>query len=97
MRTDDPRLVIEAGGHQAVIRKLLFTADGSELVSVSDDKTIRIWSVSQDGRNVRLARTIRGQIEDGRAGQIFAAALSPTDQLEIINGSPLPAILSGTI
>jgi WD40 repeat protein len=74
-----PRLVLEAGGHLAVIRALLFTHDGRELVSVSDDKTIRVWSVSPDGRQAGLARTIRGQIEDGRAGQIAAAALSPPD------------------
>jgi WD40 repeat protein len=74
-----PRLVLESGGHLAVIRSLLFTADGRELISVSDDKTIRVWSVSPDGRTAGLARTIRGQIEDGRAGQMAAAALSPPD------------------
>ena len=73
------RRVLEAGGHTAVIRELLFTADGRELVSVSDDKTIRVWSVSSDGRQMALVRTIRGQIEDGRAGQLAAAALSPPD------------------
>ena len=46
----DPRLVLEAGGHSAIIRESLFTADGRELVSVSDDKTMRVWSVSPDGR-----------------------------------------------
>jgi WD40 repeat protein len=74
-----PRLVIESGGHQAIIRELLFTADGSELISVSDDKTIRIWSVSADGRQADLRQTIRGQIDDGRAGMMAAAALSPPD------------------
>ena len=74
-----PRLVLEAGGHTAVINGLIFTADGRELVSISDDKTIRVWSVSPDGRKTGLVRTIRGQIEDGRAGEVFAAALSPPD------------------
>ena len=74
-----PRLVVEAGGHTAVIRKLLFAADGRDLVSVSDDKTIRVWSVAPDGRRARLARTIRGAIGDGRAGMLAAAALSPPD------------------
>ena len=61
--TDDaPRLVLEAGGHLAVIRTLLFTADGSELISAGDDKTIRVWSVAPDGRKAVLSRTIRGQI-----------------------------------
>ena len=63
-----PRLVVEAGGHTAIIRELLFTADGRELVSVSDDKTIRIWAVSPDGRRAALARTIRGQMGEGRRG-----------------------------
>ncbi|RMF93672.1 MAG: hypothetical protein D6736_01340, partial [Nitrospinota bacterium] len=76
---DSPRLVIEAGGHRSIIRELLFTADGHELVSVSDDKTIRIWEVAPDGRHAALARTIRGQIGDGRAGMLYAAALSPLD------------------
>jgi WD40 repeat protein len=74
-----PQLVLEAGGHQAIIRTLLFTADGRELVSVSDDKTIRVWDVSSDGRQATLARTLRGQIEEGRTGMLAAAALSPPD------------------
>src|SRR5438093_6209281 len=74
-----PQLVIEAGGHQAIIRKLLFTADGRELVSVSDDKTIRVWSVSPDGRRAALARTMRGHMDDGRGGMLAAATLSPAD------------------
>ena len=80
LSADTPlRLVLEAGGHSALIRELLFTADGRELVSVSDDKTIRVWSVSPDGRQTALVQTIRGQIEEGRAGQLAAAALSPPD------------------
>jgi WD40 repeat protein/type II secretory pathway predicted ATPase ExeA len=74
-----PRLVIEAGGHKAIIRKLIFTADGRELISVSDDKTIRVWTVASDGRRAALVRTIRGQIGEGREGMLAAAALSPPD------------------
>ena len=74
----EPRLVIEAGGHKAIIRELIFTPDGRELVSVGDDKTIRIWSVSADGRQAVLERTLRGQIEAGQAGMMAAAALSPS-------------------
>ena len=75
-----PRLVIETGGHQAIIRKLLFTPNGQELISVSDDKSIRIWTVSADGRRGVLARTLRGQIGDGDAGALYAAALSPAQR-----------------
>ncbi len=72
-----PRLVIDAGGHQGIIRQLMFTTDGRELISVSDDKTMRIWSVSPDGRRADLSRTIRGQIGDGREGMLAASAISP--------------------
>ncbi len=78
-KTATPRLVIEAGGHKAMIRELIFTANGRQLISVSDDKTIRIWSMSADGRQAALSRTLRGQIEAGRAGMMAAAALSPPD------------------
>ena len=76
---DSPRLVIEAGGHQALITELLFTADGRELISLSHDKTIRVWQVSPDGRRASLVRTMRGQIGDGPDGVLLAAALSPPD------------------
>ena len=46
---------------------------------MSDDKTIRIWAVSPDGRRAALTRTIRGQMGEGRAGQLWAAALAPPD------------------
>jgi WD40 repeat protein len=69
--------VIETGFHRAIIRQLLFTADGDRLVSVSDDKTIRIWDISKDFRQIRLAHHWRGQIGDGRQGALYAAALSP--------------------
>jgi WD40 repeat protein len=62
-----------------MIRELLFTADGRELVSVSDDKTIRVWAVSPDGRQATLARTLRGYIGEGREGTLAAATLSPPE------------------
>ena len=74
-----PFLVLESGGHLALISALIFTADGRELISASTDKTIRVWSVSQDGRQANPSRTIRGEIADGRDGQLWAAALSPQD------------------
>jgi WD40 repeat protein len=74
-----PQLVVESGGHKALILELIFTADGRELLSVSHDKTIRVWSVTADGKGAALSRTIRGQMGDGRAGSLWSAALSPAD------------------
>ena len=61
---DEPRLVIDTGGHQAVTRFIAFTRDGKSLVSAGDDKVVRIWDIAS-GKTVR---TIRGQLSDGRRG-----------------------------
>jgi WD40 repeat protein len=74
-----PRLVIEADGHQALVTRLLFSADDRELLSTSHDKTIRVWTVSPDGHHATLTRTLRGQLGDGEEGMLWAAALSPPE------------------
>uniref|UniRef100_A0A8D2MAQ0 Uncharacterized protein n=1 Tax=Zonotrichia albicollis TaxID=44394 RepID=A0A8D2MAQ0_ZONAL len=41
-------------GHQDVVRDLSFAPNGSPiLVSASRDKTLRVWDLSRDGRNVQ--------------------------------------------
>jgi WD40 repeat protein len=39
-----PRIVINPQGHSGKIHNLVFTPDGKRLISISEDKTIRIWS-----------------------------------------------------
>ena len=65
--------MLDTGGHMALIRGIAFTPDGRQLVSASDDKTIRVWDLAS-GKTVR---TIRGESAPGHAGKIFAMALSP--------------------
>ena len=68
-----PLPMLDTGGHMAAIRSVIFTPDGSQLVSASDDKTIRVWDVATG----KTLRTIRGEAALGEAGKIFAMALSP--------------------
>ncbi|MGI9382991.1 MAG: hypothetical protein ACR2PO_07540, partial [Methyloligellaceae bacterium] len=70
---DQPLLQLETGGPMAIVRSLVFTADGRQLVSASDDKVIRVWDVAA-GQTVR---TLRGQQAEGEAGKIYALAFSP--------------------
>ena len=76
-----PILRIDNGGHQAIIRELLFTREG-DLVSASDDKTIRVWN-TQTGE---LKRMLSGQIGVGDKGKIYAAALSSDDKILAVGG-----------
>ena len=71
--TPAPILVLDSGGHTAIVRKVLFTPDGRELISVSDDKTIRFWDVAS-GEPIRV---IRPPIGDPYQGKLYAAAAEP--------------------
>ncbi|MCK5718710.1 MAG: hypothetical protein KAH84_02035, partial [Thiomargarita sp.] len=75
-------LQIDPGGHKAVIRDVVFTADGRYLVSASNDKLVRVWDL-ETGKTVR---TIRGQIGAGSEGKIFAMALSPDERWLAVGG-----------
>jgi WD40 repeat protein len=77
-----PVLMIDSGGHTAQVTSLLFTHDGRYLVSGGDDKVIRVWNV-ETGETVR---TLRGQIQPGDEGKIYAAALSPDDRYLAVGG-----------
>ncbi|VFN04377.1 MAG: WD40 repeat [Candidatus Kentron sp. G] len=77
-----PRLVIETGGHQALINDVLFTPDGRQLISVSNDKTIRVWDVARG----ELVRTLRGEMGEGPEGKLFAGALSPDGRWLAVGG-----------
>ena len=68
-----PQLMLDTGGHMALIRGLAFTPDGKQLVSASDDKVVRVW----DWQAGKTVRTIRGQVGPGEEGKIIAMALSP--------------------
>jgi len=68
-----PLLMLDTGGHMAKIQDVVFTPDGRQLVSASDDKTIRVWDLAT-GKTVRF---IRGESGPGNPGKIFAMALSP--------------------
>ncbi|MBZ9741535.1 MULTISPECIES: WD40 repeat domain-containing protein [unclassified Mesorhizobium] len=69
----DFHLDLDTGGHSARVTDLAFTPDGEELVSASDDKTIRVW----DWQSGVSLRTIRGYLGNGNDGKIFAVAVSP--------------------
>ena len=78
----DPKLVLESQGHSARIWDVAFTPNGRNLITVSDDKSIRIWNTSTG----ELKRTLRAQIGDGSEGKIYTLALTRDGRYLAIGG-----------
>jgi len=78
----DPSLVIDPQGSTRIIKQLIFTKGGSQLVSMGDDKIVRIWDVKA-GRTIR---TIRDQISACVTCRVSSMALSPDEKFLAIGG-----------
>jgi len=79
-----PILVLDAGGHADSVPKIVFTLDGKGLISVSKDKTIRIWDLETG----TCSRTLRPPVGLGRFGVLYMATLSPQGRLAVAGVGP---------
>lgn len=79
---DKPMLVLNPRGHADGIPGLAFTPDGKSLLSVSKDKTLRIW----DLKSGDLEATLRVPIGPGRDGSLYALAVSPDGKTVAVGG-----------
>lgn len=77
-----PQLMLETGGHMALIWMMRFTNDGRFLVTGSSDKVIRVW----DWETGETVRTIRGEIGPGPLGRPFGLDLSPDNRVLAVTG-----------
>src|SRR4051794_10912736 len=81
-KKDRPFLVLDAGGHTDQVTRVFFTPDGKEVITVSKDKTIRLW----DAASGEVLRVLRPPIGEGREGMLYAAALSPDGKMLAVGG-----------
>ncbi len=89
-QSDQPILFLDPGGHTGIVRQALFTPGGRELISVGEDKVIRVWD-TQTGKQLG---TIHGQIGEGPHGQLYAAALSRDGKTLAVAGNTYEGALS---
>jgi WD40 repeat protein len=81
-QTYKPIAVLDAGGHNARVMKLLFHRGGQELISVSEDKTVRLWDLNTG----ELIRVLRPPIGPGKDGMLYSGTLSPDGKLLAVGG-----------
>jgi WD40 repeat protein len=74
-------LKLDTKGHTSIIRDIIITKNG-EIISASDDKTIRVWDI-ESGRE---KSKILGEIGDGDEGKIYAIALSASEKYLAVGG-----------
>ena len=77
-----PKIVIDSKGHSARISNIHYSADGANLITISEDKTIKIWDVASG----KMITKYESQIGDGPQGMFYASALSPDGKVLAVAG-----------
>lgn len=81
----DPRIVIEAGAHTGIVRRLDVSAARGLVVTAADDRTARIWDLATG----QLRQILRPTLGSGDTGRLYGAAIHPTEAVVAIAGSIL--------
>ncbi|MBL8798857.1 MAG: WD40 repeat domain-containing protein, partial [Planctomycetia bacterium] len=79
-----PQLVLDADGHSDVIRRVMFTPLGKAVVTVSNDKTVRVWDVGT-GETTKIIRLPTGP---GDEGSLSSGAIAPDGRALAVSGIP---------
>lgn len=85
---DKPILQLDSEGHSAIVYQVLFRPRpaGLEVISISFDKTVRIW----DAASGKTLRTLHLPCDEGSEGKLYAGALSPDGNTLAVAGDNKP-------
>src|SRR5688500_18052140 len=68
-----PRIIVNPLGHSAKIHNVVFTPDGHHIISISEDKSVRLWNAETG----EMIKKFESQIGEGPEGMFYSSALSP--------------------
>jgi WD40 repeat protein len=88
-----PVLRLNTQMHTSIIKRIDVDSVGRYLVTGSDDKTVRVWSLP-DGK---LLRVLRPHIAKGHEGKIYSVAISPNGKTVAVGGWTSKSGLNNTI
>lgn len=77
-----PVMSLSVGKHAAGVNDLVLTSDSTRLVTVSDDKTLKLWSYP----SFELLYTIHMPDNGGETGQLRNCAIHPNNRLVVVSG-----------
>lgn len=78
-----PILRIDAGMHNAPIRRIALDRAGQWLVTASEDRTAKVWDLATG----RLAQSLRPPLGEDDEGKLFALAIAPSGNMVAVAGS----------
>jgi WD40 repeat protein len=70
---EKPYLITDAGGHTAVVKAAFFLPSGENAVTVSQDRTVRLWDIGTG----EMLQVYRFPTELGQGGVLYAGDASP--------------------
>ena len=92
-KTGRPLLTLDSSGHTGIITEVFFTPKGERVITVAEDKAVRIW----DPATNEVVKTVRFPSGPGKEGMLFTAALSPSGKRFAVAGAPLAEVQPGRV
>ena len=77
-----PRIIVNPLGHSAKIHNVIYTPDGHHIISISEDKSVRMWAAETG----EMVKKFESQIGEGPEGMLYASAISPNGKLLAVSG-----------
>lgn len=80
-----PKINLNINGHNGKVNDLLFLPDGQRFVSISEDKSVKIW----DADSLLVLDRLDTEIGPAYQGVFYSGALSPDGKYLALGGFPL--------